>query len=113
MATSYAPGTPMWIDLGSNDLEASKSFYGQLFGWDFQDLGPEAGGYNFANIGGKMVGGVGPNMDPSRPTAWAVVFATDNADSTAEKVKSAGGMVAMEPMDVMDSGRMAVFADPA
>jgi uncharacterized protein len=112
MTTSYAPGTPMWIDLGSNDLAASKAFYGRLFGWEFQDLGPEAGGYNFANIEGRMVAGVGPNMDPSRPTAWAVVFATDDADATAAKVESNGGAVVMAPMDVMDSGRMAVFADP-
>lgn len=112
MTTSYEPGMPMWIDLGSNDLVASKAFYGQLFGWEFQDLGPEAGGYNFANVNGKMVAGVGPNMDPSRPTAWAVVFATDDADATAERVESAGGTVVMPAMDVMDSGRMAVFADP-
>jgi uncharacterized protein len=111
--TTYEPGTPMWIDLGSNDVAGSKDFYGRLFGWEFQDLGPEAGGYNFANLGGKMVAGVGPNMDPSRPTAWAVVFATDDADATAIRVEANGGTVVAEPMDVMDSGRMAVFADPA
>ncbi|MGH3101216.1 MAG: VOC family protein, partial [Thermoleophilia bacterium] len=33
-------------------------------------------------------------------------------DETADKVRGAGGTVVMEPFDVMDAGRMAVFADP-
>ena len=32
---------------------------------------------------------------------------------TAAAVKEAGGNVIAEPMDVMDLGRMAIFADPA
>jgi predicted enzyme related to lactoylglutathione lyase len=35
----------------------------------------------------------------------------DDADETAAKVRAAGGSVLMEPADVGDSGRMAVFAD--
>ena len=31
---TYAPGTPMWVDLASPDLEASKAFYSSLFGWE-------------------------------------------------------------------------------
>ena len=36
----------------------------------------------------------------------------DSADDTATKVAANGGTVFMPPMDVMDAGRMAVFADP-
>jgi len=35
-----------------------------------------------------------------------------DADETAAKVTAAGGTVVVAPMDVMDIGRMAVFADP-
>jgi len=35
-----------------------------------------------------------------------------NADETAKKAKQAGGKVMMEPMDVFDSGRMAMVQDP-
>jgi predicted enzyme related to lactoylglutathione lyase len=40
-----------------------------------------------------------------------LVSVTD-ADETAAKIKAAGGTVVVEPMDVMDLGRMAFFADP-
>ncbi len=32
--TSYEPGTPCWVDLGSPDLDASVEFYAALFGWE-------------------------------------------------------------------------------
>jgi predicted enzyme related to lactoylglutathione lyase len=46
------------------------------------------------------------------PPAWNVYVATDDADATARAVTGAGGQVVVPPMDVMDHGRMAYFADP-
>ena len=36
----------------------------------------------------------------------------DSADDAVARAKSNGATVYMEPMDVMDAGRMAIFADP-
>jgi predicted enzyme related to lactoylglutathione lyase len=44
---------------------------------------------------------------------WTTYLATADADATAAKIKGAGGQLVMEPMDVMDAGRMAVAVDPA
>ena len=41
--TSYAPGTPSWVDLASPDLAASTAFYSTLFGWDAVDQGERPG----------------------------------------------------------------------
>ena len=38
--TSYEPGTPSWVDLGTSDLDASRDFYGELFGWTADEAGP-------------------------------------------------------------------------
>ena len=43
---------------------------------------------------------------------WNTYIWVDDADETADKVRAAGGTVLIEPFDVMDAGRMAVFADP-
>ena len=50
--------------------------------------------------------------DKRQPTAWTTYISVADADETANKVKAGGGSVLVEPMDVMDIGRMAVFADP-
>jgi predicted enzyme related to lactoylglutathione lyase len=43
---------------------------------------------------------------------WNTYICVENADETASKVRDAAGKVLTEPFDVMESGRMAVFADP-
>jgi predicted enzyme related to lactoylglutathione lyase len=51
-------------------------------------------------------------MSPGQPTAWTTYISTSNAEETAKKVTAAGGQVVSPPMQVMDQGSMAVFADP-
>jgi predicted enzyme related to lactoylglutathione lyase len=112
--TSYTPGTPCWVELGTPDIEAAAGFYGDLFGWEIPELpnSAELGGYRRAKKDGKDVAGVAPLMQEGQPPAWTSYISVEDADATAAAVKEAGGSVIAEPMDVMDLGRMAVFADP-
>jgi uncharacterized protein len=111
---SNVPGTPSWVDLASPDLEASRTFYEELFGWQGNVAPePEAGGYTLFTLDGKAVAGAGSIMDPGQPPAWTTYVATDDADGVAARVETAGGKVLAAPMDVLDYGRMAIFADQA
>ena len=111
--TSYVPGTPSWVDLASPDLAASAAFYSSLFGWDAVDQGEQAGNYHMMEKGGVPVAGAGPIMMEGQPPAWLTYVSVTDADASIAKVKAAGGTVFVEPMDVLDVGRMAVFADPS
>lgn len=112
--TSYAPGTPCWVDLGSPDLGASIEFYGGLFAWDVPEPeDPERfGGYRQAMLGGKPVAGMMPLMQEGQPPVWTSYISVADANVVAAKVRDAGGTVIAEPMEVHDLGSMAVFADP-
>lgn len=109
--TSHPAGTPSYIDIGSPDPDATAAFYGALFGWTVNNLGPDAGGYRMAQLGGDDVAGIGPQQAPG-PPYWTTYITVDNADDTTKKVEAAGGTVLVPPMDVMEAGRMAVFMDP-
>lgn len=113
--TSYAPGTPCWVDLGTPDIDAAAAFYGGLFGWSAEEgeNAEQTGGYRQAELRGKPVAGLMPLMQEGQPPAWTTYVSVEEADATAAKVRDAGGQVFAEPMDVLDLGRMAVFADPA
>ena len=109
----YAPGTPSWVDLGSPDVDASIRFYGDLFGWSASEEGPpEAGGYRFFLQDGKMVGGLGPLMMEGQPPAWLNYVTVADADGTVANAREAGGAIHVEPMDVMDVGRMSIGGQP-
>ncbi|HTW97543.1 MAG TPA: VOC family protein [Acidimicrobiales bacterium] len=110
--TSYAPGTPCWVDLASRDVEAAAGFYAGLFGWEIQELGPDAGGYRMASKNGKLAAGLGPVMNEGQPAAWSTYICVADADAAVASASQAGAQVAMQPMDVFEAGRMAVLTDP-
>jgi predicted enzyme related to lactoylglutathione lyase len=108
--TSYDPGVPSWVDLGSPDPDGAATFYGGLFGWESPEGPPEAGGYRLFELRGKPVAGLGPQMNPG-PPYWTTYVSVDDASAIVPRVLELGGQVIVEPMDVLDVGSMAVFAD--
>ncbi len=110
----YIPGVPCWIDTSQPDPQAAVEFYGELFGWQLEDVMPAGSdsSYFIARIDGGDVGAISAPPENAPPMAtWNTYVWVDSADETAEKVKSAGGTVLSEPFDVPDAGRMAVFGD--
>jgi hypothetical protein len=111
--TSYLPGTPSWVDLGSPDTAAAAGFYGQIFGWHIaMDERPEAGGYGLFDLGGKLVAGLGPQMNSDMPPFWALYISVLDADEAVALATANGATVVAGPMDVLEAGRMAVLQDP-
>jgi predicted enzyme related to lactoylglutathione lyase len=110
----YIPGVPCWIDTSQPDPDAAVDFYRSLFGWEFEDVMPPdaPGKYFIGRIRGGDVAAVGSIPEGAPPMAmWNTYVWVDSADETAAKARDAGG-AAMEPFDVMESGRMAVLTDP-
>jgi uncharacterized protein len=111
----YLPGVPCWIDTSQPDPEAAVAFYSGLFGWDFEDTMPpdSPGKYFIARLRGGDVAAVGSQPESGPPTAvWNTYVLVESADEVASKVQAAGGGVVMDPFDITDAGRMAVFTDP-
>jgi len=112
----YPAGVPCWIDTGQPDPEAAATFYRELFGWELEDQMPAGapGHYFMGRLDGCDVAAVSSLADGAPPMPmWNTYVWVDSADDTAAKVKAAGGSVLSEPFDVLDAGRMAVFADPS
>ena len=116
-AIEHKPGTFCWIELGTNSGDAAKSFYTELFGWNYVDhpMG-EAGVYTIFQLNGKDVAALYELMPDMKaqgiPPHWMSYVAVENADETADTAKAAGGTVLKEPFDVFTLGRMAVIQDP-
>ena len=109
---SHEPGTFSWVDLSTSDADGARAFYGGLFGWEFEDSEmPDGGVYTMCRVQGDDVAAI--VQQDQRPGHWNNYVTVASADETAAKVKQLGANVIEEPFDVMESGRMAVFADPS
>jgi predicted enzyme related to lactoylglutathione lyase len=116
--TSYAQGTPNWVDLQTSNQDAAKAFYSGLFGWTYDDQPmPEGPVYSMAMLGQHPVAAIAPQPPEMAaagvPPMWNTYLAVDSVDDAVAKVEAAGGKVAMAPFDVMDAGRMAFVMDPS
>lgn len=107
----YEHGVPSWVDLGTSDQKGALAFYQGLFGWDAEDMGEQSGHYTIVSVDGKQVAAISPAQQDDGPPYWTTYVNVDDAENIVKKVESAAGKTLAGPMDVMDQGRLAVFAD--
>jgi predicted enzyme related to lactoylglutathione lyase len=104
-------GTLSWNELHSRDLDSAKKFYGDVFGYSFDDMSSDDFTYFIfkRSSDNEGVGGMGTaDMLPEGvPSVWLTWFSVDSCDDSVAKVKELGGTVRMEPND-SPFGRMAV-----
>ncbi len=95
-----------YLELPASDISALKSFYGELFGWTFQDFGND-----YATIKGAVLEG-GLNGDPgSKPKTPLAIIETAEIEGLEQRVRDAGGTITM-PIFAYPGGRRFHFFDP-
>jgi uncharacterized protein len=107
-------GAPCWTDLWTSDVDGSRAFYTELFGWEAQEPSPEFGGYfMFTRDGVPVAGGMG-DMGPDMPAndTWKIYLQTDDIAKTLEAAEAAGAEIMAPAMAVADLGIQTVLADP-
>jgi predicted enzyme related to lactoylglutathione lyase len=95
-----------YIEFYSTDIAWSKKFYSTVFGWSFQDWGPEYIGFSGAGIDGGFQLGEAADGGP-----LMVLYSTDLA-ATEQAVVDAGGTIAV-PVFEFPGGRRFHFNDGA
>jgi predicted enzyme related to lactoylglutathione lyase len=113
-ARDAAPvGAPCWIDLLTDNPEAARAFYADLFGWTPLEQSEEFGGYwMWAREGAPVAGGMGADPGESTESVWTVYLAVEDAEKTVETATAEGAQVVVPVTTVGDTGIMAVLLDP-
>jgi predicted enzyme related to lactoylglutathione lyase len=98
-----------YVEFPAKDIEATKSFFGDAFGWSFEDYGPEY--IAFSNEG--LDGGFYKSDLTTTTTNGSalVVFYSKNLEKTLSKIENAGGSV-IKPIFSFPGGRRFHFGDP-
>lgn len=101
-----------YIEFASTDIEQTKRFYAAVFGWSFQDYGPDY--IAFGAAGAAIDGGFyrsGPH-DPPAKTAPLVVLYSSDLKATEDAIVAAGGSIVV-PTFEFPGGRRFHFSDGA
>ena len=90
------PGKIIWHELLTNDPAASKRFYGELFGWQFEGVGMATGlgrnsTYTLIWHNGWMIGGMIDTEALNGRTdisQWVVLMSVDDIDAAVKRFAS-------------------------
>jgi predicted enzyme related to lactoylglutathione lyase len=96
-----------YIEFPAVDISKIKEFYSSVFGWKFEDYGPDY--TSFAD--GRLAGGFTKDAPLPVKGILVVLYASD-LEGTASKVKAAGASVTKEIFSFA-GGRRFHFKDPS
>lgn len=112
MSNSARNHTINYIEFAAIDIAATKTFYSTVFGWSFQDYGPDYIAFN-AGTGG-IDGGfyrAASMPEPAKTAPLIVIYASD-LKTTEAAIVAAGGSIVV-PTFEFPGGRRFHFSDGA
>jgi predicted enzyme related to lactoylglutathione lyase len=112
-------GKVVWRDLLTNTPGESRRFYGELFGWEFENPGIDIGvggegAYMLVRHNGHLIGGIVDTKsfgERENISQWITTMSVSDIDAAVDRVVAAGGNVMTPPQSIGSRGRMAVVAD--
>jgi uncharacterized protein len=110
------PGTPIWNELVSPDIETATAFYAELLGvtWEDTPMAEDSilASYKTLQVEGRAVAGALPPPMEGLPPHWNVYFNVSDVEESVAKAEALGGKTMAPAFDVPDVGRLAMLADP-
>lgn len=111
-----AHGTMGWADVAAPDTAVGEAFYTGVFGWESTPGGDESMPYTMFTKDGKVVAGMGPltieQQAAGQPPVWSSYVIVDDVDKIHAKAQELGATALMDPMQILDAGRMTFIIDP-
>jgi predicted enzyme related to lactoylglutathione lyase len=109
------PGSFTWNENLNDNPTAARSFYEQVFDYEYDKFPDFPGEYHTFKVKGRQRGGIGakPAQIPAgTPNFWNTYFSVADSDAAVAAVTRLGGKVMVPPTDT-SVGRMAVVEDVA
>jgi len=99
-----------YIEFTTTDIEQTRKFYSTVFGWSFQDWGPQYIGFEGAGIDGGFTKG-DPQEGQAKSAPLVILYSADLKASEAAVV-AAGGSIVVETFE-FPGGHRFHFSDGA
>jgi predicted enzyme related to lactoylglutathione lyase len=98
-----------YVEFPARDLEKTKRFFGEVFGWNFADYGAEYIAFSDQGLDGGFY--LSEKFSSTDEGAALVVFYSERLEETLGKIVAAGGEI-VRPIFAFPGGRRFHFSDP-
>ena len=96
-----------YIEFPASGIAGTKQFYETVFGWKFEDYGP-----NYTSFtDGRIAGGFTTDRTTAQQGVLVVIYSGD-LPASQKQIESAGGKI-VKPIFSFPGGRRFHFTDPA
>lgn len=99
-----------YVEYPAKNLEATKAFFQEAFGWSFDDYGPDYTAFSGQGLDGGFF-----RSDLAARTSQGsalIVFYSERLEETLAKVEAAGGEI-VKPIFTFPGGRRFHFTEPS
>jgi predicted enzyme related to lactoylglutathione lyase len=109
-----------WTEIATDNLEACRTFYAEVFGWQFKQSEAVGDSFQYLEFGTKAEKPFG-GMFEMKPEFYGgeippphrnIYVAVDDVDEIAGKAFDLGGTILSPPADVPNVGRFCQIKDP-
>jgi predicted enzyme related to lactoylglutathione lyase len=97
-----------YVEIPMTDLDGARAFFEALFGWEFQEWGPDY--YSFND--GRLDGGLRRSEQPAPASGVLLVFYSKDLERDYDRVKELGATISQEIFD-FPGGKRFHFVEPA
>ncbi|WP_038876559.1 VOC family protein [Vibrio jasicida] len=99
-----------YVEFGTRDINATKQFFEQTFGWRFVDYGPEYSAFSGQGLDGDFY--AAEQVSQTTNGAALLVFYSSDIHTTLAKVEQFGGQI-IRPIFEFPGGCRFHFAEPS
>lgn len=118
------------FEIQADNVDRAQKFYEEAFGWTFQAMGEEFGGYRVivtgpgpddmakgikmedVGINGGLMKRNAPLPEGGKgPNAYTCIIGVDSIETYMQKVEAAGGVPQTDKMDIQGVGQVRYYKD--
>ena len=98
-----------YVEFPARDIRVAKAFFSGVFGWTFEDYGPDYAAFSNGGVDG---GFYKSDLTASTANGGAlIIFYSKELESTQSKIENTGGSI-IRPIYSFPGGRRFHFGDP-
>jgi hypothetical protein len=100
------------LELNTDDIDKARAFYGDVFGWSFNDVPMGNQSYTQIALPQPPGGGMQVKPTPGTPTQWMPYVGVEDLHATLARARKAGARIVEDTLAVPGYGSLAIIVDP-